>query len=153
MEWVPKSEESLEADECLVHCCHCQIDNGSVITLANPFWIRLKRDGTLGDFKKMVQMKLQIPDEAFAQWRFAHYALRKVPLELFADDDEGVCKFLGNTSVSINGTTYLGDSASFIAVQHRDITSSNGYGAYDGTDLNSIDATASGVEERVFLKS
>ncbi|KAI3877412.1 hypothetical protein MKX03_026469 [Papaver bracteatum] len=79
VEKIPEEEKNLGLDDKIIHVCHFtrepfpgkrnQLD---VRYFGEPFFLIIHKGETLAEIKLRIKKKLQVPDDEFSKWNFAH---------------------------------------------------------------------------------
>ncbi|XP_010519993.1 PREDICTED: ubiquitin carboxyl-terminal hydrolase 12-like isoform X2 [Tarenaya hassleriana] len=78
-EEIPEEEKNIGPNDRLIHVYHFTKESGQnqtqVQNFGEPFFLVLCEGETLAEIKERIQKKLHVPDEDFAQWKFAFMSM------------------------------------------------------------------------------
>ncbi|ONM37536.1 Ubiquitin carboxyl-terminal hydrolase 13 [Zea mays] len=76
IEEVPEDEKNAGPHDRLVHVYHFEY-NHHIQYFGEPFFFLIRDGEALSDMKVRIQKRLQVPDEQFLKWKFAHVTFSK----------------------------------------------------------------------------
>ncbi|KAL6499702.1 ubiquitin carboxyl-terminal hydrolase 13 [Orobanche gracilis] len=108
-EEIPEEEQNLAAHDYLIHVYHfTNEENQNQMKIQNfgvPFLLVIREDETLAHVKIRVQKKLNVSDEEFAKWKFAHVSQGRAE---YLEDTDILLNRFQRSSIGVTWEQYLG---------------------------------------------
>ncbi|KAL6527893.1 ubiquitin carboxyl-terminal hydrolase 13 [Orobanche minor] len=108
-EEIPEEEQNLSAHDYLIHVYHfTNEENQNQMKIQNfgePFLLVIREDETLAHVKIRVQKKLNVSDEEFAKWKFAHVSQGRAE---YLEDPDILLNRFQRSSIGVVWEQYLG---------------------------------------------
>ncbi|KAL6518676.1 ubiquitin carboxyl-terminal hydrolase 13 [Orobanche hederae] len=108
-EEIPEEEQNLAAHDYLIHVYHfTNEENQNQMKIQNfgePFLLVIREDETLAHVKIRVQKKLNVSDEEFAKWKFAHVSQGRAE---YLEDTDILLNRFQRSSIGVAWEQYLG---------------------------------------------
>ncbi|KAI3952854.1 hypothetical protein MKW92_019983 [Papaver armeniacum] len=106
-EEILEEEKNLGPRDHLIHVYHFTKEAYGVSNFGEPILLAIREGETLDAVKLRIQKKLQVPDEEFAKWKFAHLTWRDRPEYLEDSDIVSIC-FQRRDLYGVREQQYLG---------------------------------------------